>query len=136
MALLDLSSPWKTASVPISRPITLRVDRVKVGEATGGSFKVNTGTERVVTFDAIAYPTSFTLCDISWTTVIPQAGMRAKLMDAVLSRKDVTVQFVMEGSAYSITGRIASCSVDWESASGKLEGDWAMLGGEPIVGKV
>ena len=136
MALLDISSPFREAVVPISRTITLRVDRVKVGEAMGGSFKVDTGTERVVTFDAIAYPTGSTLCDVSWKTVIPQSGMRAKLMGAILSKKDVAVQFVMEGNAYSIVGRIVGCSVDWENSSGKLEGDWTMLGGEPTVGKV
>jgi len=121
------------ANIPIVAPISLYVDRVKVGECTGGSFKVDNGVERIPTSDSIAFTLGKTVSEVSWKTVVPRAGMRARIMEAVISKKDVKIQFVADSKAYDIDGKIKSGSMDWEVASGNLNGDWQFLGGEPSV---
>ena len=122
------------ANVPIVRPISIKVNGQKVAEATGGSFKVVTGTERIPTDDAA--PT-FTLgrimSDVTWKTVVPSAGMRARVMELILNQLPVTIAFNMDSKSYAIDGKITAGGVDWDHATGKLEGDWTFMGGPPIV---
>ena len=117
----------------IVTPISLFVDRVKVGEATGGSFRIRNGVERMPTNDSIAFTRGKTVMDVNWKAIVPRAGMRARLYEAVVSKKDITVQFVADSKTYKVDGKLSEGGADWDHASGRLEGDFAFLGGEPTI---
>lgn len=121
------------ADNPIITPISLFFDRVKVGEATGGTVKFMSGVTRVPTNDSIAFTLGKGVTDMSWKTVVPRRGMRARLYEAVLSKKDIKIQFVMDSKAYEVLGKMSEGGAAWEHAAGTLEGDFAFLGGEAVI---
>jgi hypothetical protein len=112
--------------------ISLFIDKVKVGESTGGTIKFNNGVSRTIVTDGIALMVGQTVSDLSFKTVIPRAGMKARIFEAVFSKKDVTAQFVMDSKSYAITGKMSDGSADWDS-NGKLEGSFDLVAGEPTV---
>lgn len=116
-----------------SGSITLLFDTVKIGEATGGEYNIMNGVQRVETNDATGFTSGRTVTDISWKSITPKAGYKAAITDAILTKKEVKIQFNLEGKFHTVAGRMASGKFSWDDASGKCEGDFAFLGGEPIV---
>jgi len=118
---------------PIMVPVPIYVDRVKVGEATEGSYEVRNGVETVVTNDGTAFTMGRVTTGVSIKTIVPRAGMRVRLFEAVVSKKDCKIQLPIDGKYHEVEGKFTSAKADWNHASGNCMGDFVFVGGEPRI---
>ena len=120
--------------------IPLYIDRTKVGEATEGSYEIDNGVERVVTNDGTVFQHGKVTTTITFKTIVPRAGMKSRLMEAVVQKKDVVAQMPLDGKFHEIEGKLKTGKVDWNHASGSCMGDVAnslnlIPYGSPVVGE-
>jgi hypothetical protein len=121
------------ADSAIIKPITILIDKVKLGDAIGGTLKLTSGTERAVTNTGTAFTDGISVTDMTWKTLIPRRGMRVKLLEAVLGKKLVVVQYEFLAKLLEAEGKLSEVGVDWTYATGACEGNWSFLGGESII---
>jgi hypothetical protein len=106
------------------------VDSVKVADATGGSYEINPGISPIVTDGGLVMQVGTTQVTASINTVIPRAGMRNRLYEATLSKRDVQVQILMDSKVHTFTGKLTSASANWDWAGGTAAGAFQFIGSE------
>lgn len=69
---------------------------------------------------------------LDFKAVIPVPGMSVQLEDALQNKQNVIIQLgLMNGQIWEIEMRTTKAEYDTDTKSGRLDGDFTMIGGEP-----
>lgn len=120
-------------ATPIVQPIKMYVDNIEVADATSGSYEINPGITPQVTDQGIVFQQGTTQLTATINTVIPTAGMTARLFESTLAKNDVSMMLLMDSKIHTFTGKLTAASANWDWSNGAANGTFSFIGSTPKI---
>jgi hypothetical protein len=111
----------------------LYMDRVKIGEATDFDATFDNSSEVIQVSDGTATTNGRVTTTLGFKTIVPRAGHKAKVLEALLAKKDVIMQTLLEGKWVEVTGKLKTAGYASTEGDGALRGSFQFVGGEPEI---